>query len=1248
MPERLRDLFDLPDQVVKGEFVVDLHREISRPEDTIGSYVATPRLVNSLDEALGLIGKAVTTGKSLAAHVHGSFGAGKSHFLAVLDLLITNNLTAWNKDEFHPLRDKHGWVGGAKPLVLPVHCTNARRLEDRVFSDYLAFVRKEYPDAPPPALFRDTPLFELANVQRRKMPRFFEDLNQGAEAPTGGFAELLGGSRWDERRFEAAIHSTDPDERKALFDALLATHYPTWAQNADHFVDFNEGLQAISRHAKELSYGVVVLLLDELILWLATFKANPEALDKEIQKVSDLVKEDKVPRAVPIVTLIARQKALKDLLGEEQVGGVWQSIDYQLDFWKERFNTIDLESRDLPLIIKKRVLKPKDGAKAAIDKAFVEAKRAVPADAWRALVGDAEGTAFRDLYPFSPAVIDTLVALSNVLQRKRSVLRILTDLLVEHVGDQPIGSIVPLGDLFDVVAQEELKDAVLEERLRNARKIYEGTLLELIRTRHQTGTAARCQRLRDDHPAVLGCSGCPERQCRNDNRIAKSLLLAGLVPHTPVLRDMTPAKLNRLNHGVIRAPVEGDEAISILQTVRRWAEAIGLRIDGQGDNPTLQLHLFGIDVNPYLEQAANAKVNTEGACQRVLREILYEELGLDPTQRDLVKTIRWRGTQRRGDVVFGNVRLLSDEDLRHGDNAWKIVVDFPWDGPNYTPEHDRQTVERFCAEDQAWTIVWLPSFFSADMRKRLDRLVCAEHVLKQAEGQQDPLRDLTPAQREAALEQLRSMRDQLRLRVRDALHVAYGVRPTGDMPEALDPDFAVAQHTYPLNRTCKPVAFRGDGLHSALDELTDALLSARFPGHPCYESPIGKVACDRVAAVVARAARGGGGRVTLTDARELEAIRDIGVPLELVELHDQIVNLQRGLIDGLRRKLVERGEQRPTVATFERLLDEDRRRGLDPYGRDLVIACYALQNDAAVAQPDGRPYESVPFGKLPADAFVMPYDLPSADHWATALEVAGPWGTRLVGRGVTAANVEALRKEVEDKLRGRWARAGDLQTRLDALWSRWGDGTDAPRLATARSAAALVRSLSTLGARATVEALATTTFATSATAVIKSLEATQDVLRSLDERDDQTFVNARDTGQADALLVQLRDALRTDELNAPLADTWRTLGREADGIVAAALRQRAPSVPVPGPFKTAPTPTPGGAPSPLVPPAPTPVPPPGGNPVASPGPTGEVVAEGIRELDAVLERVKREAGKSLGKGDRLVVTWRIERRGGAS
>ena len=67
---------------------------VNRPEETLRDYVVTPELRPAYDDALSFIRSACKTKTSKASYLHGSFGSGKSHFMAVLHLILQGNTAA--------------------------------------------------------------------------------------------------------------------------------------------------------------------------------------------------------------------------------------------------------------------------------------------------------------------------------------------------------------------------------------------------------------------------------------------------------------------------------------------------------------------------------------------------------------------------------------------------------------------------------------------------------------------------------------------------------------------------------------------------------------------------------------------------------------------------------------------------------------------------------------------------------------------------------------------------------------------------------------------------------------------------------------------------------------------------------------------------------------------------------------------------------------------------------------------------
>ena len=210
---------------------------------------------------------------------------------------------------------------------------------------------------------------------------------------------------------------------------------------------------------------------------------------------------------MPIVSFVARQRDLRDLVGENVPGAEQLNFADALRHWEGRFHTITLEDRNLPVIAEKRVLRPKDEAcRQELKRAFEQADpgpargHGDPADPRR------RPRDVPQVYPFSPALVQTLVAVSSVLQRERTALKIMLQLLVEKRDTLRLGDLIPCGDLWDVVAHgEEAFTDVMRVNFENAKRLYHDKLRPLLEEQHEVSLehdrARAAGRARDRHAA---------------------------------------------------------------------------------------------------------------------------------------------------------------------------------------------------------------------------------------------------------------------------------------------------------------------------------------------------------------------------------------------------------------------------------------------------------------------------------------------------------------------------------------------------------------------------------------------------------------------------------------------------------------------------------------------------------------------------------------------------------------------------
>ncbi len=681
----IKDLIDIPEHVQRGDFVLRLSEGVNRPEETLRDYVVTPELQACFDNALSFMRSAVHSRTSKASYLHGSFGSGKSHFMAVLHLILQGNATARSIPELAPVISKHNtWAQGKKFLLVPYHMIGAHDMESGILGGYVDFMRRTHPQAPIPGVYLAEGLFQDARALRERMgdTQFFTTLSEG-KGGAGGWGELEAG--WDAMRFEAAMEEPPgSEERSQLISALLGTFFGSYNTQVDRqseaYLSLDKGLSVLSKHAASLGYDALILFLDELILWLASRATDLKFVHQEGQKLAKLVEAQTPDRPVPIISFVARQRDLSELIGDAVTGAERLNFSDALKHWEGRFHTITLEDRNLPAIAEKRVLKCKSpAARVELDAAFAQTAKIREAVMNTLLTSEGDREMFRKLYPFSPALVQTLIAVSSVLQRERTALKVMMQLLVEQRDTLKVGDILPVGDLFDVIAHgDEAFSQEMAIHFDNAKRLYHHKLLPLLEKQH--GRREDFERLPYDD--------LKQTAFRNDDRLVKTLLLAALVPGVESLRALNAERLAALNHGTIKTPIPGREGQEVLRRCRSWAASVvEIRI-GEEANPTISMQLSGVDTETIIEQAR--REDNQGNRIRRVRQMLFEQLGIaGELEFEQSHDFLWRQTRRSCIVLFRNIRELPDTSLDNADARWKLIIDYPFDEARGWPRPTR-------------------------------------------------------------------------------------------------------------------------------------------------------------------------------------------------------------------------------------------------------------------------------------------------------------------------------------------------------------------------------------------------------------------------------------------------------------------------------------------------------------------------------------------------------------------------------
>lgn len=1127
----LKDLIDIPERVHKGDFVLRLTEGIAHGDTTLRDYVVTEQLVRCFNQALSLIRGAVETGSSKGAYLHGSFGSGKSHFMAVLHMLLHHDPGARKVPELAPVvAGNSAWMEGKRFLLVPYHMIGAHSMESALFEGYVSTVRALHPDAPLPAVYRSERLFDDAARIRGNMgdAAFFSMLNQrgAAEAEParagggGGWGKL--GKSWDAARFDQAVASDPGTElRRRLEQDLVARIFASYGDVTGEaaYVDIDPGLAELSRHAHDLGYHGLILFLDELILWLASHVAEMKFVTREVQKIPKLVEARSADRPCPIVSFVARQRDLKELVGEHIPGAEQLGFTDLLNYWRDRFDTITLEDRNLPAIVEKRLLRPvNESARGQIDVAFQETEKAREAVLDVLLTRDGDRKMFRAVYPFSPALVRVLVAVSSALQRERTALRVMLQLLVTQRSRLELGQVIPVGDLFDVIAEgDEPFSDVMRQQFENAKKLYWNKIVPMLVDQYGLSRYEALEELEESDPKV--------RAFRADDRLVKTLLLSALVPEEESLKALTPERLQALNHGSIRTPIPGKEASEVLRRARHWAGRVGEIKIGEGENPVLSVQLTGVDVEQILERAAHADNRPERL--RKIRSTLFRQL--EVAEGDLLGSgyeWRWRGTKRHADVMFGNIREHADETLRAQGDHWKVFFDYPFDDPGFSPRHDFQKVEAFRdGNPPTRTVCWIPRFFSRETLSDLKTLVILDYVLA-GERLANYADHLTQIDRQQARILLDNQRSQLQQKLIETLEAAYGIATA--QPRALDEEFESTEFLSSLDPAFRPRSPVGSHLKAAFEALLDQMLRHQFPAHPEFEREIKDSELAKIREVLQAAAADKDGR-TVPEKPLRPLMRQIAMPLQLGEQHEAAFLLK----DDWKNRFLQAsaGDGGPiTVGKLRGFIDQPKPRGLPREVQNLLILTFADQTGKRF---QGAGAESASLTGLDDAWELCDQRLPSEEEWVVAQDRANRVFGIVSSKLRNAHNVADLERQILERCAELRAVVSELPRALRDRRKHFESDDDASRQATADEALALLD-----GIRARPDdslfALARADLKCPAESLARSMKSAPSVLKALrdpqwDLIDGLLQIQDERRAEAEAIRTAVVQALRDDE-----------------------------------------------------------------------------------------------------------------------
>lgn len=596
----------------------------------------------------------------------------------------------------------------------------------------------------------------------------------------------------------------------------------------------------------------------------------------------------------------------------------------------------------------------------------------------------------------------------------------------------------------------------------------------------------------------------------------------------------------------------------VLRKLRDWAGEIGEIKVGEDQNPLISIQITGVDLEPIL-RAAETNDN-EGNRRKLIRDLLFNQLGLgESTQLFTEHRFDWRHTQREVDVVYENVRLLADDRLKGRSGGWSVVLDYPFDESNRTPQDDIARLNDYRG-GSARTVVWLPSFLSPKSQQDLGRLVILDHIL-QGDRFEQYASHLSLVDRTQARALAMNQRDSLRVKLKSQLEVAYGItpEPRDAVSHTLEPD----QHLRSLDPTFSPRPPVGADMGAAFKDLLDQMLRHQYPAHPSFDNRIDFKTAKNLWTVLQPALDSPDRRALLSDQASRRLVKAVVPALKLGETGENAVVLDDRWSQHFMQCAAREDCRRPTVGQLRQWMDHPSPMGLPVELQDLVILCFARLTNRHFSLNNG-PYEAE-IGKLADAVELREQQLPSEEEWQEAHRRAAQLFGLVPPKVLSAANVATLISQVREAARVRRSGLRNVLETLQGKTAEFANGPKSARVQTAQSAHMLLAALTQAEDADLVRTLAQAELATSPAAVATVLGGTDKQLEVLNTAPWGTFrtlkeVQDQRSAAAQAVLASLAEVLANDEHVQPLASAISGLQAKALAALAGPT-----GVPVPAP-----------------------------------------------------------------------------------
>ncbi|MGB8266903.1 MAG: hypothetical protein WCE44_11300 [Candidatus Velthaea sp.] len=1110
----VRSYLDLPREAKIDQFIV---KDTSDPMVLAQQYTLTSAIRPRLELLLRDIKDSLDRNLDVGRFVFGSFGSGKSHFLRIVGMMLANEERLYANARDAGIREVHSanpWLDTAHILAIHTSMMGVQEAPD-------AFIRHLASE------FDRT----LESIGREPLRAFgteaaFTQFEKQCETVPGYFLAFSDKLGYDRATYDKLRAKPEEDKDRIAFARVVATFV---AGSETAFQPTNaEARKQMASHAKSLGFKAIAFTIDEFVLWAQGISGGNYAA--AVNALNALVESADV-RAVPFIVLAAVQRSIMSVFPDDRTENVLRE---HLRHVSARFPEIILEDSNLFEIAEKRVLAPIPERAKEWRAEVARVSRALGDGVKGVLVGELPATVLEQLYPFHPALLRILSDVTQGLQRERSSLFMLYQLLTTVRPNLKVGDLMSLGALWEVLFSEEQIDGLEAYAARTDSSNAANRLLK---------TYSTWDRLRDSIRRESG-GGDVERVL---DLAVKSVLLMQL-SHTPFLDDIrgldqaaSVENLYRLNRNELAVRTETMGVLRILELLKKLTTAEPGTVSLRGDGPvaTVHIELNTVDLTGLMEGLRPTAGDRFGCLLSASRDALGVSSAVTSGQEGRYR-VTWRNSERTGRIRFESFNQFSASGraatlaLESGDD-YKLGILLESDtngGVQEAIDNARARVESAREQTQAWAAAWIPTPLSTEGRAALEQLAKFEVFRRDPDVH---LSGFKASDHPFVRQRLDAMAAQAQATLAEAITRAYG-----DGSRLITMRKDPAELTAPAN---VPVSQRARA-------FVTALLERRYPQYPKFGRTPNPVALNRILAIY---------RQLLDDATQnafagddLDVIEKIGEPLELFDPGFGVTNARAtGLYLGRLKEWFDAGER-----SVRSLIDHCATEpwGLPQNVAQLLIAVLAVREGLRLTV-DGAsvPIEAV--SEVNVRGTLTKGQLPPLAEWNAARNAASTLlQVRDIPASHTVASVDSLvimLREPIDALIEKLHRCVTAFAKLRAKNAYTGAIACAERYEAAYREMLALRDASKLISRLAGLDLET---------YLPVVQSAANDADALDRLVDFAYLDAVIQG-SEELRVHLERLLTDDVVSvAPQIQSWRT---SADKWIEGALLHRPPTPPSP-------------------------------------------------------------------------------------